>query len=117
MPTSEEDVPLPQTITGRIRRYSGAKKELLSHTNNVQELDAARYVWNHPEKMRYVGNSPLGQGKDKTDIKDRKNIGKKKGKGVVSFSRYYFEYRGKTWLAKAARYKRGYETLYHIKEA
>lgn len=117
MPTRSGDVSFDNTITGKLRMINKAKKEVLSHTKNLQELDAIKYIWNNPNALRYVGNSPLGQGKDKTNPDDRKNLKKKEKEGITGYSRYYFEYGGKTWLIKAARHGDIYETYYHIREA
>ena len=76
MKPSSEDEHYPTMITGTLRKTNTAKKEFLSHTYSYSDLNAAKFIWNHPEKMRYVGNSPLGADKDKTSIDDRKNIEK-----------------------------------------
>ena len=117
MPTTQGNQPYGNTITGNLRMTNKAKKEILSHTDNTQELDATAYAWNNPSRLRYVGHSRLGQGKDLTDWNDYVNVMKKAEKGIVGYSRYYFEYAGSTWLLKAARNMDGYETFYHIRKA
>ena len=58
----------------------------------------------------------MGEGKDLTDDKARKNIQAKIERGIVAYQEYTFKYNGTTWLVKLEEHKGGFEQPYFIRE-
>ena len=89
---------------------------LLNHCRTVDDIEAAVYIWTHPEKLSYIKPSHLGEHKDMTDPKSQKNIQRKKERGVVMYQTYEFDYKGSTWIVKLEEHKKGFEQFYFLKK-
>lgn len=98
--------------------YLGKKplERIINHCISSDEIDAVRYVWQHPESMHTPRISPLGEGKDMTTERAQKNIMNKRKRGVEEYIEYEFEYAGISWLVKAERHRNGFEQFYHIRK-
>lgn len=114
MPTANTDESIPNVVTGRLLRNKDARKDFLFHSIYNDEKEAAIYIWNHPEKLRFVRNSPFGEGKDINKEKDIKNLAKKKKRGAIGYNQYKFKYNKKTYYVKLEERKKGFEVPYHI---
>lgn len=102
--------------TGRILKSKKTLKRLLNHCFSLDELDAAKYLWTNPDKLQYVRNSPMGEGKDMDDPATKKNIDKKKERGITSYNLYAMNFNGRTWDVKLEVHEKGFEQPYFLKE-
>ena len=112
----EEDKPISTLATGRLHKSGKSRYRLMQHLHHDYDVEAAVYIWSHPEVLKFVGVSPLGEGKDMSIQKNIDNIRKKKKRGVVEYLVYEFHYKGKTFIAKLERLKYGMEQFYSIQE-
>ena len=95
--------------------FSGkSRKAFISHCKSEAELEAAEYIWNNPEMLEYIESTTLGYVKDMNNEKDRKNVAKKKKRGVQRYNEYQFKFKGKTWHIKLEQTKFGKEQFYCI---
>lgn len=103
--------------TGILNRTNKVRNTLLKHCHHDYDVEAAVYIWNHPEKLSYVRPSELGEGKDMSTPEAQANIKKKKEKlGFLKFYVYKFDYAGKSFEVKLALHKYGYEQFYSLLE-
>lgn len=112
MPTSTEVVNYDNLESNELLETKKSLRRFLSHCYTMEEIEAAKYIWNHPEELRFERVSPLGEGKDMDNPEDAKNIQNKKDRGIVSYYEYSFDYNGKKWLLKTERHKNGFEMFY-----
>lgn len=112
MPTAQGHTSQPNLFTKGLLRSDSVLDRFLSHSVKMDELDAAKYIWNNPDRLRFVRHSPFGEGKDLTNEKDIKNLANKKKRGVVRYNVYEFDYKGKTWKLKLEEHKKGFEQFY-----
>lgn len=98
--------------------YLGKKplERIINHCVSADEIDAVRYIWQHPDSMRNPCISPLGAGKDMTSERAKKNIEKKRKRGVEEYIEYEFEYAGQMWSIKTEHHRAGFEQFYHIRK-
>lgn len=100
--------------SGRLA-YSGKNRKMfINHCRSEAELDAAEYIWSNPEMLEYVGSTALGYVKDMDNEKDRKNVAKKKKRGVQIYNEYKFKFNGNTWHVKLEETNMGNELFYSI---
>ena len=114
LPTQDRNAPVSSVQTGSMLQSAKVLDRFLSHCYNVKEIDAARYIWTHPEELRDRKPSPFGEGKNPNSEKDRKNLEKKKKRKVVGYNRYKFSYKGKEWNVKVEIHEKGFEQFYAI---
>ena len=114
MPVTNTDILQPNIVSGRLLMNKDARKDFLFHSIHNDEKEAAIYIWNHPEKLKFVRKSPFGEGKDRTKEKDIKNLAKKKKRGAIGYNQYKFRYNKKTYYVKLEERKKGFEVPYHI---
>ena len=114
LPTQDRNIPVSNVQTGSMLQSAKVLDRFLSHCYNVQEIDAARYIWTHPEELRDGEKSPFGEGKNPNSEKDRKNLEKKKKRKVVGYNRYKFSYKEKEWNVKVEIHEKGFEQFYAI---
>lgn len=111
-----EHTACPSLITGVLNRTNKVRNRLLTHCRHDYDVDAAVYIWNHPDKLTFEGVSPLGEGKDMDSSKHRDNIKRKQERGVIEYLKYSFTYKGRTFMVKLERCKNGYEQFYSLAE-
>lgn len=116
LPVSMDTSAQSNLASGCIRQSKKSLNRILQHCSTNEELDAANYIWNHPETLKHKRVSPMGEGKDMNDPKKIKNVEQKEKRGVVQYQEYEFEYNGNTWVAKLEETKWGYEQFYHIRK-
>lgn len=112
MPTIQGHQVQSNLSTGRLLRSNKVLDRFLSHSRTMNELDAAKYIWNNPDKLHFVKPSPFGEVKDLTNPADLKNLANKQKRGVVGYNVYEFTYNGKTWKLKLEEHKHGFEQFY-----
>lgn len=112
----DEDKFVSALTTGRLHKSGKSRQRLLTHLHHDYDVEAAVYIWSHPEILEFVGISPLGEGKDMSLQKNIDNIRKKKERGVVEYLVYRFRYKGRSYIAKLERLKYGFEQFYIILE-
>ncbi len=114
--TSHEHLPLSNLQTEYMLKSKKVLKRLVNHCQSLDELDAAKHLWSHPDKLRFVRNSPMGEGKDMDDPMVQKNIAKKRARGVVCYNLYSLAFDGRVWNVKLEVHEDGFEQPYFIKE-
>ena len=112
-PLSEERS-MKNLRTGRIWNKGEARNNLINHIYNEEELMAATYAWKHPEQLRFVRNSPLGEVKNLNTPKDAANIAKKRGRNVTSYNQYEITFNNAVWSVKMEVKDDRKEQFYHI---
>lgn len=112
-----DKTPCQSVRSGILNRTNKVRNTFIRHCHHDYEVDAAVYIWNHPEELEFVRVSPLGEGKDMSTEKAQRNIKKKIYiLGFVEFRIYEFEYRDKVFLVKTALCKKGHEQFYSLRE-
>lgn len=112
-PLSEERS-MKNLRTGRIWNKGEARNNLINHIYNEEELMAATYAWKHPEQLRFVRNSPLGEVKNLNNPKDAANIAKKRDRNVTSYNQYEITFNNAVWSVKMEVKDDRKEQFYHI---
>lgn len=116
MGTAKGDYPVREVVSGRLLRSNSVKERLISHTRNRHELDAALFVWNHPNRLKYVRKSELGENKDLSLPRDARNIASKKKRRVLYYNIYQMKYKGEKWEVGLEYHKKGFEQFYFIRK-
>lgn len=109
-----EERRLKNVHTGKIWNKGEARKNLINHVINEEELEAAKYAWEHPEQLKYIRNSPLGEVKDLENPKDAANVEKKRKRGVTSYNQYEIAFNDEVWTVKMEVINNKREQFYHI---
>ena len=82
------------------------------YTFSLEEINAAKYIWNHPDKLNFERVSILGEGKDLTKPEDAKNVESKKRRKIRQYNVYSFTYQNNRWLIKLEQHRKGFEQFY-----
>jgi hypothetical protein len=85
------------------------------HAYCAAELEMFKWVPKNLEKLQFVRVSPLGEGKDLNNERNRKNIENKQNRGVTAYNIYEVERYGVTWFLKFEVVNDKAETLYSAK--
>lgn len=112
MPTSNSLDSFSNLRTQNLLRSDKVLQRLLWHSFTLQEISAAKYIWNNPSGLEFVRESKLGEVKDMTKESDRANINTKKRRKVQNYNVYSFVFQGKRWLIKLEQHKKGFEQFY-----
>lgn len=111
MPTSREHKELANIQTSNLLQGQKSLKYFLDHSYQ-DELEAVKYIWNNPDKLRFVRVSPFGEGKDLSDATVVANLEHKKERKVLHYNLYEFEFNGRIWHCKTEVHEKGFEYLY-----
>jgi len=103
-------------VSGVLNRTKKVRNRLLKHCHHDYDVEAAVYIWNHPEKLVFDKVSPLGEGKDLSNSEIQANIQRKKDRGVVEYLKYHFQYADKTFEVKLEKCSKGFEQFYSLME-
>ena len=98
--------------TGFLYKSRKSVKNLLHHSINVAEIETAMSLIDHLDKLEFVRNSYLGEGKNLKDPIEQQKIQKKIDRGIIGYNIYYYKYNGRRWCVKTEVSYRGDETLY-----
>ena len=91
-------------------------RRLLAHCYDETTLKTALSIRKKINKLKFVRVSKLGEGKDMSNPKDRKNIQRKRRRGVLCYHAYTWTNRkGIVFDVKMEVYK-GYECLYWLRK-
>lgn len=115
MPTQRELETLGNLDTGKVLRSKKALGRLLYLCRSLDELDAARYVWNNVKDLSFVRRSPMGEGKDTSDERAKKNLQRKRERDIVAYNIYRIKYDGRTWIVKLELHGNGFEMPYFLR--
>lgn len=99
---------------GYLHNNGSARKFLIDHCVNSEEIEAAEYIWNNPQELQFMKHERLGEVKDMATEKAQKNIAKKRERGVTSYNLYSFRFKQKTWKVKLEVYHNNTEKFYAI---
>ena len=113
----EEKAILDNLHGDKLLRSNKARKAVINHIRNQEELEAANYAWENPDKLRFKEYEQLGARKNMADQKDRANVEKKEKRGIVGYNSYEFTYNSKKWIFGMEVKKNGVEIPYYIKPA
>lgn len=98
--------------SGFIYKSRRSIKNLLAHSYNEEEIDAAMSVSNNLDKLKFIRSSYVGEGKNLKDPVEREKLKKKTDRGIVKYNIYYYPYNGRRWVIKTEVYWDGQEMLY-----
>lgn len=116
MPKLDKE-PCTSVVSGTLNRTNKVRNTFLKHCHHSYDVDAAVHIWNNPSDLKFVRISPLGEGKDMSQQKNRANIEKKLQKlHFLEFRQYEFDYHGRSFEVKLALCENGYEQFYSLKE-
>lgn len=101
-------------VTGKMIDSKKTFKNVYNHELRADEIEAVIAFYSKPTKVRFIKESPLGEGKDLTRPKDAKNIAKKKARGVTHYNVYEFKTSNGKYRLKTEVNKKGYEIPYFI---
>ena len=110
----QEEVKLSNLVTGILRRGSRSKNSLIDHCRNMEEIEAAEFIWNHPFKLEYIERQELGAVKDLTDPAQAANVEAKRKRGVTEYVTYTFNDGRKDWTIKLENIRGTNEQFYAI---
>lgn len=116
IPLDIEIVKYNNLLTTSLLKSKKPMERLLSHCYNTEELNAAIYFWNNPHKLSSPRISVLGENKDMSKPQNRKNIERKKKRGVREYIEYHGRFNNADWVVKTERHKNGFEQFYCIKK-
>lgn len=116
MPISEKLANHGNLQSGKLLQKKKSLHRLLNHSRSIEEIKAARYIWEHPEELHFERVSPLGEGKDLTNPVELANIEKKRNRGVTEYLQYSFSYGKHSYQIKLERHKKGFEQFYSYTE-
>ena len=102
--------------SGKLLLSKKAQHRLLRHSQTVEEVKAARYIWEHPSELHFERVSPLGEGKDLTNPVELANVSEKRKRGVIEYLQYSFKYGKHVYQIKLERHKNGFEQFYSYTE-
>ena len=100
--------------TGKILISKKTAGRLYEHCHSEEQFDAALYLCEHPEKLRYVRESPFGEGKNLDNPKDKKNLEKKRKRNIVTYRQYEINISNVKWTVKLEEHEMGFEQPYLI---
>ena len=99
-----------------IHRSNKARNFFLKHLHHDYDVKAGVYLWNHPQKMKYLKPSALGERK-RMSSSDRKKKKKKQRRGINKYHKYSFSYKNRLFTVKTEYSIHGYEQLYALYES
>lgn len=108
----KKNTALDNLMTKNLLRSDKPLERALIHCKNKEEIEMLEYIWNNPDVLQYVRYSILGEGKDINNEKDRRNIEKKRKRGVVGYCLYQFSYNKKIFFYKTEEHRKGFEQFY-----
>lgn len=111
----EDNTPYSNLKSGFLKRQGKSRKFLLKHCYKSESIEAAEYIWGHPEELKFKRRSELGENKDMSLQKNINNIESKKKRGIQYYNEYTFKYKGKEWQIGMEVHKKGFEQMYYIK--
>lgn len=112
MPTTKNLTSHQNLSSTKLYQSNKVLDRFLSHSLTMEELEAAKYIWNNPNELNFVKPSVFGEVKDLTKPSDLKNLANKQKRGVVGYNVYEFTYKGKSWELKLEEHKNGFEQFY-----
>ena len=98
--------------TGNYYQTKKSLKRAIAHARSVEQVELYGKIKDHLSSLRYIRESPLGEGKDLNNPDDIANIRRKQARHVTCYNVYEFSYHGITWTIKTEVYKGRTETLY-----
>lgn len=102
--------------TGKLKRNANARDRLLEakHSRTAEEINAAQYAWNNPDKLVFERISPMGEHKDLTNEEHVRNLANKTRRRVEEYLQYKFEYKGEEYHIKLEKISDGFEQFYSL---
>ena len=64
---------------GALNRTMKVRNKLFTHCHHDYDVDAAIFIWNNPQNLRFVRSCELGEGKDMSPPKNQENIRRERG--------------------------------------
>lgn len=98
--------------TGFLYTSKKTAKVFLKHCYNNAEIETAASVLAHPDKLKFVRISHIGEGKNLKDPSEQEKLKKKIKRGIVQYHIYFYEYKGRRWCIKTEVKCNGEESLY-----
>lgn len=109
-----EVIDAPNLVTKRFLQSKKAYTRLIGHTINENQITAAYYLQQNISELTFIQNSPLGEKKDMSRKKDKRNVEKKKKRGVTSYNIYNLSIGQNNYTCFMEVHKNGFEQLYAV---
>ena len=110
------DLSVKALQTGTFHDSPEGLRALLSHCYSEDTIRAALALRHGVKKLDFVRPSALGEGKDMSNPHDRKNLKRKKKRGVVRYNLYHWRHKGHLYAVKMEENECGHESLYWIRK-
>ena len=110
------DISVKALKTGIFHDSPEGLRALLSHCYTEDTIRAALALRKRVKKLDFVRHSALGEGKDMSNPNDRKNLKRKKKRGVLRYNLYHWRHKGRLYAVKMEENKCGHESLYWIRK-
>ncbi|MDE6267028.1 MAG: phage head morphogenesis protein [Muribaculaceae bacterium] len=86
----------------------------IGHARDLEQAEMYEAIRMHLDDMVFLRHSPLGEGKDLSNPKDRKNVDVKRHRGVSGYNKYSLIQGDDSWIITMEVYKNRSETIYHV---
>lgn len=105
--------------TGALKLTHDTVKRYLGHARNADEKWLLADIEENPQQLRFVRFDPLGDNKDMSSERDKKNVTKKAERHVTGYNVYDYEIGGKSYRIGFEVIRKGeelYEQPYYVKK-
>lgn len=105
--------------TGALKLTFDTIKRYLGHARNADEKWLLADIEENPQRLKFVRFDPLGDNKDMSSERDKKNVTKKAERHVTGYNVYDYEIRGKSYRIGFEVIRKGeelYEQPYYVKK-
>ena len=110
----KEIIDAQNLVTKKFLHSKNTYDKLVKHAIKENQITALYYLKQDVSKLTFIRNSPLGENKDLKNPKDKRNIEKKKKRGVLSYNIYNLEILGENYTCFLEYHKDGFEQLYAV---
>ena len=105
--------------TGALKLTYDTIKRYLGHARNADEKWLLADIEENPQRLKFVRFDPLGDNKDMSSERDKKNVTKKAERHVTGYNVYDYEIGGKSYRIGFEVVRKGeelYEQPYYVKK-
>ena len=100
--------------TGSYYQTKKSFARAIGHARDIEQAEMYEDIRNHLKDLVFVRHSPLGEGKDLSNPKDKKNVEAKSDRGVTGYNIYTLVKDNDNWIITTEVYKTRTETIYHL---
>lgn len=104
----------PNLATGSFYQTRKSFKRGIAHAMNIEEAEMFSKINLYISNLKYIRESPLGEGKNMDNPSDVANVNKKKERGVTAYNIYELTLDDEIWIIKTEVFKNRTEAVYLI---